>query len=161
MLRWDIRFGSPTFGQHVAVELSAENRKQFWIPEGFAHGFVALEDETLFLYKCTNIYSQEHDRASVGMIQHLLLIGVQESRLFLKRTEYTLFFPKSQRNSTLTVREIMKLLVTGGAGFIGSNFVHYILETYPEYQVTVLDALTYAGIWRTWYVGRGMTGTIL
>ncbi len=58
----DIRFGSPTFGQHVAVELSADNHRQFWIPPGFAHGFVALEDETLFAYKCTNAYSKEHDR---------------------------------------------------------------------------------------------------
>lgn len=58
----DIRFGSPTFGKYVAVELSAENHKQFWIPAGFAHGFVALEDATLFAYKCTNVYSKEHDR---------------------------------------------------------------------------------------------------
>lgn len=58
----DIRFGSPTFGGHAAVELSAENQKQFWIPAGFAHGFVALEDDTLFAYKCTNVYSREHDR---------------------------------------------------------------------------------------------------
>lgn len=58
----DIRFESPTFGEYVGIELSAENKKQFWIPAGFAHGFVALEDDTVFMYKCTNVYSQEHDR---------------------------------------------------------------------------------------------------
>lgn len=58
----DIRFGSPTFGQHVTVELSGENHRQFWIPAGFAHGFITLEDDTLFAYKCTNVYSREHDR---------------------------------------------------------------------------------------------------
>lgn len=61
----DIRFGSPTFGQHVTVELSGENHLQFWIPRGFAHAFVALEDDTLFAYKCTNVYSKEHDRGVV------------------------------------------------------------------------------------------------
>lgn len=58
----DIRFGSPTFGKYVTVELSEENKKQFWIPAGFAHGFLSLEDDTLFAYKCTNVYSKEHDR---------------------------------------------------------------------------------------------------
>ena len=58
----DLRVGSPTFGEHVSVELSAENKKQFWIPTGFAHGFVALEDDTVFMYKCTNVYSKEHER---------------------------------------------------------------------------------------------------
>jgi dTDP-4-dehydrorhamnose 3,5-epimerase len=58
----DIRFGSPTFGQHVAIELSGENKKQLWIPEGFAHGLVALEDETIFSYKCSGLYSKEHER---------------------------------------------------------------------------------------------------
>src|SRR5690606_21623011 len=58
----DIRFGSPTFGKHVAVELSADNKRQLWIPEGFAHGFLSLENDTLFSYKCTNVYSKEHDR---------------------------------------------------------------------------------------------------
>ncbi len=58
----DIRTGSSTYGKHVTVELSAENKKQFFIPAGFAHGFMALEDDTVFLYKCTNVYSKEHDR---------------------------------------------------------------------------------------------------
>lgn len=55
----DIRKNSPTYGDYVAVELTAENNEQFWIPEGFAHGFVALEDETTFLYKCTNYYAPQ------------------------------------------------------------------------------------------------------
>ena len=57
----DIRKESPTYGQWVGVELSGENSKQFWIPEGFAHGFVALEDNTQFLYKTTNYYNKESE----------------------------------------------------------------------------------------------------
>lgn len=58
----DIRAGSPTYGQYVAVELSAENHRQFFIPRGCAHGYLTLADDTLFAYKCTNVYSKEHDR---------------------------------------------------------------------------------------------------
>lgn len=61
----DIRKGSETFGQWVGVELSGENHKQFWIPAGFAHGFIALEDNTQFLYKTTNYYSKECERSIV------------------------------------------------------------------------------------------------
>lgn len=57
----DIREGSPTFGEYVSVELSAENHRQFWIPAGFAHGFLSLEDDTMFQYKCTNVYAPDHD----------------------------------------------------------------------------------------------------
>ena len=59
----DIRRGSPTFGQWDAVVLSAENRRQFWIPEGFAHGFAVLSESALFHYLCTDVYVAEHDAA--------------------------------------------------------------------------------------------------
>jgi dTDP-4-dehydrorhamnose 3,5-epimerase len=59
----DIRRGSPNFGQWVAVELSADNHRQLWIPEGFAHGFVALSDEARFLYKTTDVYARDCERA--------------------------------------------------------------------------------------------------
>lgn len=59
----DIRRASPTYGRHVAVELSAENWQQLWVPPGFLHGFVTLVDDTEFLYKVTNYYSQPHDGA--------------------------------------------------------------------------------------------------
>ena len=58
----DIRKGSPTFGKHVAVELSAENKRQLYIPRGFAHGFVVLSNEALFAYKCDNVYMPSSER---------------------------------------------------------------------------------------------------
>jgi dTDP-4-dehydrorhamnose 3,5-epimerase len=61
----DIRPESKTYGQWVGVELSGENSKQFWIPEGFAHGFIALEDNTQFLYKATNYYNKESEDAII------------------------------------------------------------------------------------------------
>ncbi|HQT31345.1 MAG: dTDP-4-dehydrorhamnose 3,5-epimerase [Hydrogenophilales bacterium 17-64-65] len=61
----DIRKASPTFGQWVGGILSAENKRQLWVPEGFAHGFVVLSDTAEFLYKTTDYYAPEHERSIV------------------------------------------------------------------------------------------------
>ena len=59
----DIRRGSPTFGKHVMVELTGENHRQFFIPRGFAHGFVVLSEEAVFQYKCDNLYAPQAEGA--------------------------------------------------------------------------------------------------
>jgi dTDP-4-dehydrorhamnose 3,5-epimerase len=58
----DIRKGSPTFGKHFSIELTEANKLMFYIPAGFAHGFVTLADDTVFSYKCSNYYNKESDR---------------------------------------------------------------------------------------------------
>lgn len=69
----DIRKNSPTYGQHVTIELTGDNHKQFWVPPGFLHGFVTLEDETIFTYKVTNFY----DKASeIGVIWNDPSLGI-------------------------------------------------------------------------------------
>ena len=61
----DIRKDSPTYGEHLSLELSSENFKMFWIPPGFLHGFSTLEDNTIFSYKCTNLYQRD---AEIGVM---------------------------------------------------------------------------------------------
>ena len=57
----DLRKASKTYGKHFSIVISAENRKMFFIPEGFAHGFLTLEDNTIFSYKCSNVYHSESE----------------------------------------------------------------------------------------------------
>lgn len=89
----DIREGSPTFGQYVAVELNEENKRQMFIPRGFAHGFVVLEDDTLFAYKVDNYYSPQNDRGiafddpSIGIDWQ---IAKEQLQLSLKDTKQPL-----------------------------------------------------------------------
>lgn len=59
----DIRFDSPTFGKYFSITLSEQNKKQLWIPPGFAHGFSVLSDEAVFSYKCTEYYSKKDERS--------------------------------------------------------------------------------------------------
>jgi dTDP-4-dehydrorhamnose 3,5-epimerase len=79
----DIRKGSPTFGQWVSVELSAENHRQFFIPRGFAHGFLTLTDDVEFRYKCDNVYNKaaeggmRYDAPEVNVDWGALLNGIE------------------------------------------------------------------------------------
>lgn len=79
----DIRKGSPTYKQWVSVELSAESKRQFFIPQGFAHGFLTLSDDVEFRYKVDNFYSKEHDRGiryddpTIGVDWGGLLNGIE------------------------------------------------------------------------------------
>ena len=70
----DIRQSSPTFGQHVAVELSGENKRQFYIPRGFAHGFLVLSDDAVFTYKVDNVYAPQ---AEAGIRWNDPELGIQ------------------------------------------------------------------------------------
>lgn len=93
----DIRHGSKTFGQWVSVKLTEKNKKQFWVPAGFAHGFVALEDDTIFSYKCTNPYAPEAegsikwDDAHLDIDWQLQQHGILEPIISEKDKESTAF----------------------------------------------------------------------
>lgn len=90
----DIRKGSPTYGRHVAVELSEENHRQFFIPRGFAHGFAVLSDTAVFQYKCDNYYCPEAD-GGISILDQSLGIDwmIQPERAILsdKDTRHPLF----------------------------------------------------------------------
>lgn len=90
----DIRKGSPTYGKHIAVTLTGENRKQFYIPRGFAHGFIVLEDNTLFSYKCDNFYCPAADR---GMRFDDPALGIEWPNLGMPLT----LSDKDQKHPTL------------------------------------------------------------
>ena len=89
----DIRKGSPTFGQHVTVELSGKNHRQLFIPRGFAHGFAVLSDTAVFQYKCDNFYTPQAE-AGIQLIDSTLgiewRIPLQEAILSAKDLKYPL-----------------------------------------------------------------------
>jgi dTDP-4-dehydrorhamnose 3,5-epimerase len=86
----DVRRASPTFGRWVGTELSEENNRQFWVPAGFAHGFVVLSDSADFLYKTTDYYAPEHERCiawndpAIGVDWGLAKAGIAEPLLSAK-----------------------------------------------------------------------------
>jgi len=69
----DIRENSPTFGQHITIEISGDNKRQLYVPRGFAHGFVVLQNDTIFNYKCDNFYNKESER---GIIYNDLTLNI-------------------------------------------------------------------------------------
>ena len=95
----DIRRGSPTFGRHVAVELSGENKRQLFVPRGFAHGFVVLSDDVLFAYKCDNRYAPSHER---GIAYNDPALGID----WRVRVEKFILSPKDTTNPLLADAEV-------------------------------------------------------
>jgi dTDP-4-dehydrorhamnose 3,5-epimerase len=104
----DIRKSSPTFGQHVAVELTAENKKQLLVPRGFAHGFVVISKEAIFAYKVDNYYSPECDRGIAFDDTALKIdwqLKVSDLQLSLKDTKQPLFKDAAYFNNSINLYE--------------------------------------------------------
>ena len=95
----DIRKGSPTFGRHVAVELSGDNKRQLFVPRGFAHGFVVLSDDVIFAYKCDNRYSPPHER---GIAWNDPALGID----WRVRVDKFILSPKDTKNPLLSDAEV-------------------------------------------------------
>ena len=100
----DIRKSSPTFGQWVAETLSADNKKQLWIPEGFAHGFLALSETAEFLYKTTNYYSRESERVIRWDDKSLRIAWPNLERLILSARDAEVSSSK-QANTEMSIIE--------------------------------------------------------
>ncbi|MFR5266959.1 dTDP-4-dehydrorhamnose 3,5-epimerase [Clostridium sp.] len=100
----DLRKGSPTYGQWEGVILSEENKKQFYVPEGFAHGFLVLSDEAVFNYKCTDFYHPEYDSGllwndedvniqwPLDKVENLLLSEKDKNQKRLKELDLPFFY---------------------------------------------------------------------
>ena len=88
----DIRVGSPTYGKHRSIELSERNHLQFYVPSGFAHGFLTLEEQTIFSYKCTNIYNKESEGGLIYNDESLGIDwGITNPKLSNKDKDYLAF----------------------------------------------------------------------
>ncbi len=98
----DIRKGSPTFGKHVAVELSGENKRQLFVPRGFAHGFVVLTDDVIFQYKCDNLYVPSHER---GIAFNDPALGID----WKVQVEHFILSPKDTVNPLLKDAELFEI----------------------------------------------------
>ncbi len=96
----DIRFGSPTFGKSFSVELSDENKKQFWLPPGFAHGFSVLSETALFHYKCTNYYSKKDERCIIYNDDELKINWMVKNSIISEKDNFGVLFKNIDRDFT-------------------------------------------------------------
>ena len=96
----DLRKGSPTYGKWEGILLSAKNKRQFYVPEGFAHGFLVLSDEAVFNYKCTNLYAPEYDS---GLLWNDSDVGIEWP---LEGIEEILLSEKDKKQKTLKELEL-------------------------------------------------------
>ena len=140
----DIRKGSKTYGKWYGVELSAENKKMFYIPAGFAHGFLTLEDETEFQYKCTDIYAPQYDSGimyddkDLNIDWKLEEYGIAELTLSEKDKKHQSFKEYTERYQGDYV------LLTGANGQLGQDFqklfdrlgIKYTATDYQELDIT-------------------------
>ena len=94
----DLRKDSPTFGEFQSVYLDANKGKMFWVPEGFAHGFLSLEDNTTFVYKCTNVYSKEHE-VSINPLDEEINIQISQPNLIISEKDKAGISLKEFKNS--------------------------------------------------------------
>jgi dTDP-4-dehydrorhamnose 3,5-epimerase len=104
----DIRKGSPTFGHHVAVKLSANNKKQLLVPRGFAHGYVVLSEEAIFSYKVDNFYSPEYDRGIAYNDKFLEIdwkVNTSDLKLSEKDTKHLFFKDAEHFNNSINYYE--------------------------------------------------------
>jgi dTDP-4-dehydrorhamnose 3,5-epimerase len=92
----DLRINQPTFGQHYKILLTSDNKTQLFVPEGFAHGFAVLEDNTIFAYKCSNYYSKENDRSMLWNDPALKINWEIESPVVSEKDQAALNFDQYQ-----------------------------------------------------------------
>ncbi len=94
----DIRAGSPTYGQWESIKLTGENKMMYWIPPGMAHGFVTLEDNTIFFYKCTNVYNKESEGSIRWNDPDLNIKWGIENPILSEKDQITPFFKDFKSN---------------------------------------------------------------
>lgn len=142
----DLRRGSSTYGKWYGLELSAKNKKQFYIPKGFAHGFLTLEDNTEFLYKCTDLYYPQYDSgvlwndSDINIEWPLEQYGIKEEDLLLSAKDKIQQSLKNYTDSYLGEY----VLLTGANGQLGYDFqrlfdgigVKYLATDYKELDIT-------------------------